>query len=747
MHVLTPFLALAYLARHGLSAAVLPRAHRPCPHVEPEGEAVDEYIVELHDHHSLEDHFHNIGTDLRVEGTDLFRYLEVLHAYRARLTPEIVHNTVRFDPGVRSVERGVVLKTSHTGGDAVYQDVLSDGQLSNTTAVEDEDHGVLSKRKVQWEKVSRVSGHHMQQLTAGEKITLDGKDHKVDMLAGAGRGVDIYILDSGINTIHKCFGGRASHFAQPYTHYTSQTKTARDEEGHGTHVAGIAGGYKFGAAQWANLVSVKVACKDPRFCVGHTTGLVEAINDVAKRHREKKKDRPAGWKGSVINLSLALETKSNALNRAIDRAYDAGIPIAVAAGNKMESQSTRATGTLCESQNTICVGGVEKNYDKGWFSRGGRHVDIWAPGEQILSAALGHPVATGLRTGTSMATPMVAGIMATIVGYESISDDARLVYDRVRANQLPNIVNKLKNPWFFGEKEQNFFAQTGIKTVLLRQIANQPYIGPGHDASDLIDHAVDPLGIYYKLKPRLLSLFRRRPQPQNDDNDEFKPRPLEPGYKNTEVTDPDPNDDTIGAVYSQEEITPLDTSAPEIQPFTDDMASFDADEPPEEQPLINGKPICNGNQVQVDCVGGALPPVSDYSGMQGPVCAKSGPRLNRDKLTMSATLYCRSLCLDDKVVLKEGGNTPQPAILAGEAENGGAMVLSVMYYKGSCPKDKSSSELDFGKMGVEKCVENLVGAVKQVCQQDRTWQGFNKDFEVLGGVWATGCGMFSVFGQ
>ncbi|KAM0493562.1 hypothetical protein ACHAP8_009200 [Fusarium lateritium] len=64
-------------------------------------------------------------------------------------------------------------------------------------------------------------------------------------------------------------------------------------------------------------------------------------------------------------------------------AYDAGIPFAVAGGNKPADDKTKATGTLCESQNTICVGGVDKNYNKGWFSRDGKFIDIWAPGSDI----------------------------------------------------------------------------------------------------------------------------------------------------------------------------------------------------------------------------------------------------------------------------------------------------------------------------------------------------------------------------
>jgi subtilisin family serine protease len=229
-----------------------------------------------------------------------------------------------------------------------------------------QDHRVLRRNSPNFEIVERPSGHHMQQITAGKKIDNDGKDHIVHMLYGAGQGVDIYVLDSGVRISHALFGGRASHFNDRDTPYTASIKTVDDEEGHGTHVAGIAAGHRSGVAQWANIINVKVACNDPKYCKGETQGVVNAFRDIIKKHNEKKANPPKGWKGSVINCSFGLTAKNNALNRAIDAAYDAGIPIAVAAGNKQDGTTVDAEGTLCGSHNTICVGGLEKNYNKGY---------------------------------------------------------------------------------------------------------------------------------------------------------------------------------------------------------------------------------------------------------------------------------------------------------------------------------------------------------------------------------------------
>lgn len=236
-----------------------------------------------------------------------------------------------------------------------------------------QDHQMLRRYnlgKPKFEVVSRSGGHHIQQITAGKKIDLDGKDHNSHMLFGAGQGVDIYILDSGVRTTHIMFGAkdstRASNFNYPTTPYTRIPKTVNDEEGHGTHVAGIAAGHKAGVAQWANIINVKVGCKNPKICEGETALVIDAIKDITKKHNGKKELPSKNWKGSVINCSFGLPANHKILNKAIDAAYDAGIAISVAAGNKEDGTTVDATGTLCGSQNTICVGGVEKDYKKGY---------------------------------------------------------------------------------------------------------------------------------------------------------------------------------------------------------------------------------------------------------------------------------------------------------------------------------------------------------------------------------------------
>ncbi|KAF5024513.1 hypothetical protein F66182_3453 [Fusarium sp. NRRL 66182] len=695
----------------GISAAVLPRSQQPCPHHEPEGELLDEYIVEFHDDHTLEDHFKIIGKDLRQEPeVHRFGYLDMLHMYRAALTEEFVHSFVRYDPGVRSVERSVAVDLAHS---------INDTEVAEP--VELESQGLVKRFVPKWAFNERKGPHHLQQLAAGSKISPSNQDDKYKVLNGAGEGVD-------------------SLGHSPYTQVDSPLD---DTDGHGTHVAGLAGASYVGVAPWSNLVSVKVGCYK-NSCKGHTGGIVEAINAVTKRHNENKANKPDKWKGSVINMSFVLTANSNALNKAIDRAYDAGIPLAVAGGNKPAEDNTKAFGTLCESQNTICVGGVDKDYNKGWFSRDGKFIDTWAPGSEIVSLALDGR--TMMRTGSSMSSGQVAGIMALIVGYEGISDNARLVYDRVKANQLSGVVGKLSNPWFFGEKENNFFAQTGAGS---RNVNEQPYIGPPKD----LDRFMAPIDVFRKRQDSELQVDVGGGQAIKFPESDF--------WKTTEVIDENANDE-IPAVAVQE--FKLDTSNPGVD-TEPAQAEFDDDPVPEDEPssdnpsdlpieedTVNGKPVCQGNQVMGDCVAGKLPNRGDFAGQYGPVCIKadgeqgSKPRVNEQELNKAAATYCQNL-IDKRWLFKEGAPTPSPMVVPGVAENGASMVLSIMYHKPGCPEDKSMSENYFGNMKLEDCMTFLSQSISVTCAIGESWANYNKDFQVMGGVLAKDCVMWTVYGQ
>ena len=209
--------------------------------------------------------------------------------------------------------------------------------------------------------------------------------------SATGAGVHVYILDSGIRTTHVDFGGRA---VGAFTVINDGNGT-NDCNGHGTHVAGIVGGATYGVAKGATLYSVRVLdCNG----FGTSSGIIAAIDWVSQ-----KRVLPA-----VVNMSLA-GTASTALNDAIQNSINAGVTYVVAAGN----QSDDACKYSPASAPQALTAGAEDNFDaRASYSNFGSCLDLFAPGTSIKSTFFTSDYATGTASGTSMASPHVAGAAA-----------------------------------------------------------------------------------------------------------------------------------------------------------------------------------------------------------------------------------------------------------------------------------------------------------------------------------------------
>lgn len=159
---------------------------------------------------------------------------------------------------------------------------------------------------------------------------------------------------------------------------------------------------------------------------------------------------------------------------------------------------------------------------------------------------------------------------------------------------------------------------------------------------------------------------------------------------------------------------------------------------------------CQGNQVTGDCVQATFPKKPDNSGPQAPICIKyndsNKPRINEQKTKDGVTTYCQNL-INDKVKLTPSSTAPGKAgIVSGGAENGGDIAISVLYWPQAC--DSGSSSVDFGSMSLDTCFQNFYPTIDQFCGQDSTWgQAFNPDAQLEGGMWGTGCAMWSIYGQ
>ncbi|WP_327306665.1 S8 family peptidase [Streptomyces sp. NBC_01298] len=210
-------------------------------------------------------------------------------------------------------------------------------------------------------------------------------------------GITAYIVDTGINTLHQEFGGRARWGANAVF-----MERATDCNGHGTHVAGTVGGATYGVAKGVSLVAVKVAdCRGDATLSAITGGIDWMVKDALKS--------PAT--PAVANMSLG-GGYSFALNRAVKRAIASGITFAVAAGNSNENA---CTGSPAGVPQALTVGATDALDRRASFSNHGACVDLSAPGVAVTSAWKGSATATARASGTSMAAPHVAGAAALVL--------------------------------------------------------------------------------------------------------------------------------------------------------------------------------------------------------------------------------------------------------------------------------------------------------------------------------------------
>jgi subtilisin family serine protease len=231
-----------------------------------------------------------------------------------------------------------------------------------------------------------------------------------------GAGVRAYVIDTGIRTTHNQFGGRASNVFDAFG------GSGADCNGHGTHVAGTIGGSTYGVAKASLPRGVRVLdCNGS----GSNSGVIAGVDWVRTNHIA-----PA-----VANMSLGGGI-SSALDTAVNNLSNAGVPIAVAAGN---SNANACNSSPARAANAITVGSTTTTDARSSFSNFGTCLDIFAPGSGILSAWFSSNTATATLSGTSMASPHVAGAAAL---YKQVnpSASAATVRNALVNNATTNVV-------------------------------------------------------------------------------------------------------------------------------------------------------------------------------------------------------------------------------------------------------------------------------------------------------------------
>ncbi|KAF8074491.1 serine protease [Lyophyllum atratum] len=303
----------------------------------------------------------------------------LIHGFAGHFSPEAV-NALRASPDVEHIsEDGIVQISEHV----VQCDQRSLGCFTYRSGLSDS-------------KPPYLVFSHLLTSVAPAKIVVSAFDYDYPYEAPAGRGVDVYVVDSGIRTSHIDFGGRA-RWGATFGGYADT-----DGNGHGTHVAGTVGGRILGVAKDAAIIAVRV----------FSDAGSGPISDVMSGLEYVANSATASGRPSVANLSLG-GGASTALDSSVQALVAKGVHTVVAAGNSNVDAGTTSPARVPEA---ITVGAATIYDSRASFSNYGSVVDVFAPGQDIISCWNTADNDIALDSGTSMAAPHVAGLVAYLIG-------------------------------------------------------------------------------------------------------------------------------------------------------------------------------------------------------------------------------------------------------------------------------------------------------------------------------------------
>ncbi|KAI9312028.1 serine protease 1 [Dichotomocladium elegans] len=307
------------------------------------------------------------------------------------------------------------------------------------------------------EKDSIVYTNEMQRNAPWGLARISHKDrlsfrtfNKYEYDLEGGKDIKVYVIDTGVNVEHVDFEGRAR-----WGKTIPKGDEDEDGNGHGSHCAGTIAGARFGVAKKAIPIAVKVLRSNGS---GTMSDVVSGVEWATEQHlKESQAAQSAGkvYKGSVANMSLG-GGKSPSLDMAVNGAVDAGIVFAVAAGNDNRDACDYSPAA---AENAITVGASTLYDDRAYFSNYGPCVDVFAPGLNIQSVWRGSKYATNTISGTSMASPHVAGLSAYFLGLTEKGASPKEIKDKIIAmstkGKLEKIPDDTPNKLIYNGAEDN----------------------------------------------------------------------------------------------------------------------------------------------------------------------------------------------------------------------------------------------------------------------------------------------------
>lgn len=309
--------------------------------------------------------------------------------------------------------------------------------------------------------------------------------HKI----GKGKGAKIAILDTGIDANHPEFRGRIL----AAKNFTTSRSGASDVNGHGTHCAGIAaagddGEGTIGIAPEAQIVVGKVLGDGGSGLTSWiAAAIVWAVDDQAV---------------DVISLSLGSSSPDARLRDAIQYATSKGVVVVAAAGNEGPRDGT--VGYPGAYPETICVGSIGQSSVVSRFSSRGPEVFLAAPGEQILATYPGGRFAR--LSGTSMATPAVAGLVAVIQGHLKSTGRPRLTPEEMKKLLITTILDLDPN----GRDRATGYGMPQLFRALVALPDPKPPVDPPTPPTPPVDPPLPPVGGSVLIKLEDLSPAKQK---------------------------------------------------------------------------------------------------------------------------------------------------------------------------------------------------------------------------------------------